>query len=80
MIKVARRTIAGLHFCFARPAMISFAFAPLSIAGLPFDLRYTTPALLVAIGSGSLTPSDRFPNNRSMHLANRPPATNLHNV
>jgi hypothetical protein len=37
--------------------MISFAFAPLSIAGLPFDLRYATPVLPVAIGSGSLTPS-----------------------
>jgi len=82
MIKVARRTIAGLHFCFAgsRPAMISFAFAPLSIAGLPFDLRYTTPALLVAIGSGSLTPSDRFQTTAQCTSPTDRQRQNLHNV
>ena len=54
----ARGKIAGLHFCFAgSPAMTRFALAPPSIAVLPFDLRYATPVLPVAIGRpGSSSP------------------------
>ena len=77
MIKVERGKLAELHFSFAgsRPAMTRFVLAPFWITVLPFDLRYATPILPVARGRPVRDPLDRFPNKRSMHLANRPPAS-----